>query len=110
MITETALKRLCKPVVLRRARRIVDSGNFINKRKCRFDEGETVLRARVDSHASWEEAHRTSVVLDEASDAVVYFECDCHAARVSDAPCDHAIAVILDYNKRPEVYDGYETK
>ena len=110
MITETALKRLCKPVVLRRARRIVDSGNFINKRKCRFDEGETVLRARVDSHASWEEAHRTSVVLDEASDAVVYFECDCHAARVSDAPCDHAIAVILDYNKHPEVYDGYATR
>ena len=110
MISETALKRLCKPVVLRRARRMVDSGDFISRRKCRFDEGETVLRARVDSHASWEEAHRTQVVIDEASDTVAYFECDCHGARVTDTPCDHAIAVIMDYNKHPEAFEGYEAK
>lgn len=110
MLSENALKRTCKPVVLRRARRIAESDGSINRRKCRFDEGETVLRARVDSHASWEEAHRTMVVLDETTDAITYFECDCHSARVADTPCDHVIAVIMDYNSRPEAYEGYAEK
>ncbi len=110
MISDTALKRLCKPVVLRRAQRIVASGTLISKRTCRFEEGETVLKARVDSSSSWDEAHRTSAVLDESADALVYYECDCHSAQATDGPCDHVAALVMDYNRHPEGFDGYGDK
>lgn len=110
MISDTTIKRLCKPVVLRRARRMVEDGEFISRRRCRFDENETVLRARVDSQASWEEAHRTMVALDEGADAVVYYECDCRPAHAADSPCDHVAAVILDFNDNPDAYEGYSAR
>ena len=110
MISDLALKRLCKPVVLRRAQRIVASGTLISKRTCRFEEGETVLKARVDSSSSWDEAHRTSAVLDESADALVYYECDCRSSLAADSPCDHVAALVMDYNQRPEGFAGYGDK
>lgn len=110
MLTDNMLKRLCKPVVLRRAHRIVEGGESIYKRKCRFEEDETILRARVDSQASWDEAHRTMVVLDEAADAITYYECDCRPAHAADSPCDHVAAVVLDFMENPEQYEGHEKR
>jgi superfamily II DNA or RNA helicase len=110
MVSDTVLKRLCKPVVLRRAQRIVATGTLISKRTCRFEEGETVLKARVDSSSSWDEAHRTSAVLDEVEDALVYYECDCHSSHATDGPCDHVAALVMDYNRHPEGFDGYGNK
>ncbi len=89
---------------------MVDSGEFISKRRCRFDESETVLRARVDSSSSWDEAHRTSVVVDEDADAVVYFECDCRPTHAEDSPCDHVAALLLDFMDDPERYEGYAAR
>lgn len=110
MISSTALKRFCKPVVLRRAQRIVASQDLMSKRSCRFDEGETVLKARVDSFSSWDEAHRTSAVLNEEAEALVDYECDCHSATAGDGPCDHVMALILDYCSHPERFEGYDAK
>lgn len=110
MIQETALKRWCKPVVFRRVQRIVASKGLLSRRTCRFEEGETILKARVDSASSWDEAHRTSAVINEDRQALVDYECDCHSARAGDSPCDHVIALALDYCLHPEDFEGYESK
>ena len=110
MLSETALKRLCKPVVYRRALRTVETGEQIFKRSCSFEEGETVLNARVDSQSSWENAHRTMVVLDENAESVVYYECDCRAMHAGDSPCDHVMTILIDFCQDPERYEGYENR
>ena len=89
---------------------MVDAGGFLSKRACSFFEGETVLRARVDSNSSWDEAHRTSVMLDEEADAVTYYECSCKPSHAGDSPCDHVIALLLDFCDDPERYEGYDTR
>ena len=110
MLSQTTIKRACKPVVLRRAQRMVDDGDRIFKRTCRFDEGETVLKARVDSNSSWDEAYRTSVMIDEEADAITYYECDCRPRHAADSPCDHVVALLLDFVINPGQYEGYDAK
>ncbi len=110
MLSRTTIERLCKPVVLRRARRMVEDGERIFRRACRFDEGETILSARVDSSSSWDEAHHTMVVVDEEGDCVTYHECDCRPSYATDSPCDHVAALLLDFVENPGGYEGYDTR
>ena len=110
MLSRTTIERLCKPVVLRRAQRMVDDGERIFRRACRFDEGETTLSARVDSSSSWDEAHHTMVVIDEENDGVTYYECDCRPSYATDSPCDHVAALLLDFLENPDGYEGYDTR
>lgn len=108
MVPESAIRRLCSAAVFERARKIVALGTKIHVRRCRYDDIDTVLRARVDASYSWDEAYRTSVVLDEEAGLVVDYSCDCPASRRFSGPCKHAVALALDFNASPESYDGYE--
>ena len=108
MVPESAIRRLCSAAVYERARKIVALGTKIHARRCRYDDIDTVLRARVDASYSWDEAYRTSVVLDEEAGLVVDYGCDCPASRRFSGPCKHAVALALDFNASPESYDGYE--
>lgn len=110
MLSETTLKRLCKPAVYKRALRAVESGEQVFRRSCSFEEGEIVLNARVDAQSSWDVAHRTMVVLDEDAESVTYYECDCRALHASDSPCDHVMALLIDFCQSPELYEGYENR
>lgn len=110
MLSRTTIERLCKPVVLRRAQRMVEDGERIFRRACRFDEGETTLRARVDSSSSWDEAHHTMVVIDEEADGVTYYECDCRPSYATDSPCDHVAALLLDFMENPGGFEGYDAR
>ncbi len=83
-------------------------GTKIHARRCRYDDIDTVLRARVDASYSWDEAYRTSVVLDEEAGLVVDYACDCPASRRFAGPCKHAVALALDFGTSPETYEGYE--
>ena len=108
MVPESAIRRLCSAAVFERARKIVAQGTKIHVRRCRYDDVDTVLRARVDASYSWDEAYRTSVVLDEEAGLVVDYACDCPASRRFAGPCKHAVAVALDFAASPESYEGYE--
>lgn len=108
MVPESAIRHLCSAAVFERARKIVAQGTKIHVRRCRYDDIDTVLRARVDASYSWDEAYRTSVVLDEEAGLVVDYSCDCPASRRFAGPCKHAVALALDFGVSPELYEGYE--
>ena len=108
MISETSLKRMCNAAVLSRARKLADENERIHVRKCRYEGPDTVLGAKVEASYSWDGSYRTSVVIDEEADALVDYDCSCPAARQYSGPCKHAIALVLDFNQRPQEYAGYE--
>ena len=108
MVPESAIRRICSAAVFERARKIVAQGTKIHVRRCRYDDIDTVLRARVDASYSWDEAYKTSVVLDEEAGLVVDYACDCPASRRFAGPCKHAVALALDFGASPELYEGYE--
>jgi superfamily II DNA or RNA helicase len=108
MISERALKRECSPAILSRARKVAFGGDRLHARRCRYDGSQTVLRAKVDATYSWDDAYRTSVVIDEEDDVLVDYDCNCPAARRFVGPCKHAIALVLDFNDRPDEYEGHD--
>ncbi|MDO4537343.1 MAG: DEAD/DEAH box helicase [Coriobacteriales bacterium] len=108
MISENSLKRMCSAAVMGRARRVADRGLRLHARKCHYDGPDTVLSAKVDASYEWDGPYRTSIVLDENADAMVDYDCDCPAAHRFVGPCKHSVALALDFNARPELYEGYE--
>ena len=108
MSLQNSLRHLCTPAVFRRGQLMAATDEKVHRRKCRYEGGETILDARVDSSSSWDGPHRPQVIVDEQKGEVTYFECDCDASRGTGKPCKHAVALVLDFIARPELYDGYD--
>ena len=108
MISEASLKRHCTPAVLSRAKRIVGQKTHLHARKCRYEDGQTILNAKADATGSWDAPHRVSIVLDEDADALVDYGCDCDSSLRMSSACKHVMALALDFNESPESYEGYD--
>ena len=109
MISEGALKDICSPAVLSRARSVADRGLRFHNRLCDYEGPLTIVSAKVDASTyAHGESYDTSVTLDEEKDAVVDYDCTCPAALKYAGPCKHSIALVLDFNERGKTYRGYD--
>ena len=108
MISEMALKRAARPAVLSRGRTIARREGRIWGRHISYDGPLTHLSAHVDSSSGYEDFYQTRVTLDEVADELVDHDCSCPAARRFPGPCKHCVALALDYNRRPDAYDGMD--
>ncbi len=108
MISEVALSRSCRPAVFSRGRIIARRPGRIWRREVRFEGALTKVFARVDSTSGYADHYLASVALDETADELVDYDCSCLSHGRHPGPCKHCVALVLDYNRNPTSFEGFE--
>lgn len=111
MLTEDELLSRCAPRTVQRAHQIAANERNFSARSCTCDHyGEVVLEASVASSNGWHDRYATSVNLDADEERILDYACTCPAYLNYDGMCKHCAALLLDFARNPEVYQGYTSQ
>lgn len=111
MIPEKLLQHICGPIVLNRARAIQARG-MVQARKALLGQpsapGGLCLSAQVRSSSDAQHSYESQLCTDAATGEILSYSCSCQATgQQARSCCKHVAAVALDFNKFPQLYDGY---
>ncbi len=108
MFDESELAYECPPRTLQRGHQIAaNSKNFLTK-QCHYLDHQTVVSAFVASSNGWQDRYRTSVTIDERYGSIDDYSCTCPAYFKYEGMCKHAVALALQFNRRPQSFFGYQ--